>query len=277
MMKRLFFALTLSFLAGQSLAQKYSLEKIWETDTVVAVPESVLPDYSKGFMFVSLVDGQPAEADGKGGVGKLSLGGKIVNMEWITGLNAPKGLGRYKNRLYVADLTEVVIIDINKGKIEKKIPVNGAVGLNDITVDNAGIVYVSDSKKGKVHIIKDDAAALYLDNLGGVNGLKSIGDELYMLAGKSFIKADANRKITNITTLDVGGDGLEPVGNGDFIVTAWTGYIWYVYANGEKELLMDTHLQKKNTADISFDQKKGILYLPTFFGKTVAAYKLKSR
>jgi len=57
-------------------AQSHSLEKSWETDTIVAVPESVLPDASHSFLFVSLIDGGPWDADGKGGVGKLSLDGK---------------------------------------------------------------------------------------------------------------------------------------------------------------------------------------------------------
>jgi len=55
----------------------------------------------------------------------------------------------------------VVVIDIPKGVIEKKIPVPGATGLNDITVDEKGVVYVSDSKSGKIYRIAGDTPALY--------------------------------------------------------------------------------------------------------------------
>jgi hypothetical protein len=34
---------------------------------------------------------------------------------------------------------------------------------------------------------------------------------------------------------------LSQVGNGDFIVTAWSGYIFYVYADGHFETLLDSH------------------------------------
>jgi len=256
-------------------AQQHKLEKIWETDTVVAIPESTLPDYPQNILYVSLIDGGGWEADGKGGVGKLGLDGQHYVPDWITGLNAPKGLGRWVNHLYAADISEVVEIDIQKGKIEKKIPIEGASGLNDITVDSKGVVYVSDSRTGKVHKIENGIPSLYMDNLPGVNGLKSIGDDLYILAKKAVLKADASKNITKITDLPNGGDGIEPVGNGDFIVTEWAGYVYYVYADGRKELLLDTHLQKKNTADIGYDPAAHILYVPGFNGKTVAAWRLK--
>lgn len=273
-MKRFFiaFALCLPVLLK---AQQHKLEKIWETDTVVAIPESTLPDYPQNILYVSLIDGGGWDADGKGGVGKLGLDGKQYVPGWITGLNAPKGLGRWANHLYVADISEVVSIDIQKGKIEKKIPIEGASGLNDITVDAKGVVYVSDSKAGKIHRIENGVPSLYMDNLPGVNGLKSIGDDLYILAKKAVLKADPSKNITKITDLPNGGDGIEPVGNGDFIVTEWAGFVYYVYADGRKELLLDTHLQKKNTADIGYDPAGHILYIPGFNAKTVTAYKLE--
>ena len=265
----------LIYLPAFLFAQQHRLEKLWQTDTIVAIPESILPDYKLGILYVSLIDGGGWVADGKGGVGKLSMDGKKYDSAWITGLNAPKGLGRVGNRLYVADISEVIVIDIQKGKIEKKIPIEGAKGLNDITVDTKGIVYVSDSRTNTIHKIENDVASVYIENQKGVNGLKAIGTDLYILNSTSLVKSDAQKNITPISELGFGGDGIEPAGNGDFIVTAWAGAIYYVYADGRKELLLDTREQKKNTADIGYDSVKQILYVPTFNGKTVAAYHLK--
>ncbi len=256
-------------------AQQHSLQKLWETDTVIAIPESVLPDVKSSILYVALIDGQPWEADGKGGVGKMSMDGKKNNATWITGLNAPKGMGKVGNRLYVADIDEVVVINISTGKIEKKIKFDSAQGLNDITVSDKGTVYVSDSKTGSVWQLKNDKPVLYLTNMTGINGLRAVNNDLYILSGKSFVKADANKKITKITELEQGGDGLEPIGNGDFIATSWGGWIYYIHADGRVETLLDTHLEKKNTADIGYDPAKRIVYVPTFFGKQVVAYKLK--
>jgi hypothetical protein len=58
-------------------------------------------------------------------------------------------------------------------------------------------------------------------------------------------------------------------------LTAWAGYIWYAHADGRIETLLETHQQKKNTADIGFDQQKKIIYVPTFIAKTLVAYQLK--
>lgn len=256
-------------------AQQHKLEKLWQTDTIVAVPESVLPDAKNTIVYVSLIEGNPWDADGKGGVGKLTSDGKKYNGKWITGLNAPKGMGKFGNRLYVADISDVVIIDIAQGKIEKKINIEDATGLNDITVAYNGIVYVSDSKTGKIWRIEKDAAALYLDNIDGVNGLKSIKGDLYIGGGKSFLKANAKKQITKVAELPESIDGIEPLGNGDFLVTSWVGYLYYVHANGKFETLLDTQAEKKNTADIGYDAMKKIVYVPTFNGKTVAAYKLR--
>ena len=86
--------------------------------------------------------------------------------------------------------------------------------------------------------------------------------------------ADAAKKLTKMCALEHGGDGIEPIGNGDFIVTAWEGYVYYVQANGKKDVLLDTHTTKKRTADIGYDPKTRIVYVPTFLGKSVAAYHL---
>lgn len=256
-------------------AQQHRLEKLWQTDTTIAVPESVLPDEKEIVLFVSLIDGGGWDADGKGGVAKLSPDGKTYQGTWITGLQAPKGLGRYAGRLYVADITEVVVIDIKKGAVEKRIAVDSARGLNDITVDKKGNVYVSDSRTARIWKIQNDQPALYLENLKGVNGLKSVGDDLIIASGKNFLKADARKNLTKIAELPQGGDGIEPVGGGDYLVTSWGGYIFYVSAGGQVETLLETHQQKINTADIGYDPKKKIVYVPTFNGKSVVAYQLR--
>ena len=105
--------------------------------------------------------------------------------------------------------------------------------------------------------------------------MKSIGEDLYIGSGKSFLKADAKKQITTIAEVPQGIDGIEPIGNGDFVLTAWAGYIWYVHADGKIETLLETYQEKKNTADIGYDQQQHILYVPTFNAKRVVAYKLK--
>jgi hypothetical protein len=136
-------------------------------------------------------------------------------------------------------------------------------------------VYVSDSKTSTIWKIQNDKPSLYLENIKGANGLKAIGNDLLFAQGKDLMKADAKKSVSKIAQVTEGIDGIEPVGNGDYIVTSWVGYIYYVQANGHFETLLDTRSHNKNAADIGYDAAKKIVYVPTFMGKTVAAYKLK--
>lgn len=142
-------------------------------------------------------------------------------------------------------MADVVVVNKRKGTVEKKIAIQTAQWLNDVTVSEKGIVFVSDSKTGRIWRIENDMASLYIDTLKGLNGLKAVGDELYIGAGTSFLKADGNKNITKVAEVSQSIDGIEPVGNGDFILTSWGGYIFYVSTNGNVETLLDTHLEKR--------------------------------
>lgn len=87
-------------------------------------------------------------------------------------------MGIYRNRLNVADLTEVVVIDINKATIIERIPVDRSVFLNDITINTAGAVYASDTRVCKVYRIDKGFVVTLFRHLQGPNGLLALGDEL---------------------------------------------------------------------------------------------------
>lgn len=254
---------------------QHSLEKLWESDTTLAVPESVLPDPQRNVLYVSLIDGEPWGADGKGAIAQVDKSGKIINAAWVSGLHAPKGMGLHGGKLYVADMAEVVVIDVQKGAIEKRIPIAGAQGLNDITIGNGGTVFVSDSRSGKVHRISKGNATTYMEGLKGVNGLLAVGNELYVCTANDVLKTSDGKQTSVVGTMPMGGDGIEPIGNGDLVTSTWSGVVYYITKEGQISTLLDTREQKKNTADIGYDPKERIVYVPTFFAKSVVAYKLK--
>ncbi len=130
------FAFTLVFIITSCTSHaQHSATKLWATDSTLAIPESVLYDAQNKLLYTSLINGKPDSADGVGGIAKVALDGKIINADWVTGLDAPKGLGKFGSALYAADLTQVDVIDMSTGKLTKRIPVPGAAFLNDITVD----------------------------------------------------------------------------------------------------------------------------------------------
>jgi sugar lactone lactonase YvrE len=263
--------------ATVAICQSHQLVKLWETDTLLRVPESVLYDAGRNLLYVSNIGGKQAwEKDGSGSIGKVSTDGKIIMVEWVKGLEAPKGMGMYKDRLYVADIDVVVVIDIRQGKIIEQIPVEGAQGLNDITVDKKGVVYVSDSRTKKVHQIVNGKVSSFLENLKGPNGVLVLGDNFYVLDQGAMYKVGKDKTLTMIVDgIEGGTDGIVNVKENEFIVTAWSGAIWYINSTGKIELLLDTQEQKINSADIGYNAKKRIIYVPTFWKNTVVAYSLK--
>lgn len=160
-MKKTLFQLGLMFTIFSSQAQTQQLTKIWESNEGLPVPESVLYDGVKSLLYVSLIDGSGTEKDGKGGIALLNLDGTMRNAKWATGLNAPKGLSLYKGLLYVADINSVVVIDVITGNTVDEIDIAGSRFLNDVTVDNNGIVYVSDTRDNKIYQIRNGNYSIY--------------------------------------------------------------------------------------------------------------------
>ena len=269
--------LALSAAATALFAGSHQLVKQWETEAVFKTPESVLLDRANHVLYVSNIDGQdPWKADGTGSIGKLGLDGKVIAVEWVKGLQAPKGMGLYQGKLYVADLTEVVVIDIAKGAIVEKIPVAGVQKLNDIAIDAHGIVYVSDSGTNSVTRIEAGKPSLFLEKLKGTNGLLAHDGELYVLDNGGLYQVQKDKSLKLLCDgMEGYTDGVEPVKGGGFVVTGWLGVVYFVGADGQKQLLLDTRAEKSNTADLGYDPETRIAYLPTFFKNTVAAYKLQ--
>jgi len=257
-------------------AQKATVQKLWATDTILKVPESVLVDDKENCLWVSNIDGAANGKDGKGSISKLSKTGTPINLDWITGLNAPKGMAKYKQELYVADLTELIVIDIKKGVIKNKIKVEGSVFLNDVTVNKNGAVFVSDSRTGKVHRYENNKVTIEAENLQGPNGLLSIDDQLLILDRGSLLSLTPGGTISKIMDgMDPSTDGIEKVAPNQYIVSCWNGIVYFVAAGTQKITLFDTRSEKINSADIGYDAKNKIIYVPTFLKNSVVAYQLQ--
>jgi sugar lactone lactonase YvrE len=257
----------------------HKLTQLWESEATLKVPEAVRLDAKRKVLYVSNIDGEPWAIDGKGSIGKVGLDGKVIAAEWVTGLDCPKGLVLSDNGkwLYVADAGGIVVIDIEKGAIKEKIAIPEGVQLNDLAAGDKGTLYVSDSKGKKVYVVKDGKASVHLDEtvLKGPNGLLVHGGALYVLDNNSLNRVEADKSLKVIADGMPGGvDGLENVKGNDFIVSVWSGAVWYVNGDGSKELLFDGKAVKTSTADIGWDPKTMTVYVPTFFKNTIIAFKV---
>lgn len=266
-------------LAAGAQAQTHKLTKVWESDAAFKVPESVRYDARRKVLYVASIDGQPWAADGKGSIGKLGLDGKVIAAEWVTGLEAPKGMALSENGklLYVADIGGIVVIDIKKGRIKEKIAIPEGIQLNDLVSDGKGTLYISDSRGKKVFAVKNGKASVHLDEsvLKGPNGLLVRDGVLYVLDDNSLNQVQPDKSLKVLASgMEGGPDGLEHVQGDDYIVTVWRGGLWYVKGDGTKELLFDGKAVETSTADIGWDPATKTAYVPTFFKNTVIAFKV---
>lgn len=275
--KIVFFLIVCFFTTLNAFSQ--SLEKLWATDSVLKLPESVLFDAKNERLFVSNIDGKGIwEKDRKGSISLVTLSGKVLNPQWINGLHAPKGMALFQTILLIADVDSLVFIETTRAAIVKKIYIPDAKGLNDVAIDKRGNIYVSDSKTKKIHMIgfaKLDIST-YVDGLGEPNGIFFVDKTLYFVDGDGFYKLGKDKeKILIAKGLEGSPDGIEQIDDETFLVSCLSGMIWQIKLNGEKKLLIDTSKDSINAADIGFDKKNKVVFVPTFWKNYVAAYQLK--
>ena len=200
----------------------------------------------------------------------------MIKNDWVTGLTSNKGSALYNGLLYTAETSSVAVIDVDKATIIKRIPVEGAQMLNDVAVDSKGIVYVTDTRGAKVYRIEGDKPAVYLENMPGANGLLTVNTDLYVLTSTSFQKVDANKVITKISDgFESGLDGIVMIAKNEFIISNYQGILYYVKADGTKQLLLDTRADRIMSNDISYNSKTKTLYVPSFSTNRIIAYKVK--
>lgn len=109
---------------------------------------------------------------GDGTIATVDAIGQLLQMDFVAGLEAPKGTGIGGGMLDVADIDLLAAIDLASGAVTATNGGEGIVFLNGVTVGSDGTVYVSDTFGNAVYKIKDDGLALVAQGpgLSGANG-----------------------------------------------------------------------------------------------------------
>ncbi|MGI9450374.1 MAG: SMP-30/gluconolactonase/LRE family protein [Geminicoccaceae bacterium] len=265
------------------------LDVAWET-TGFEGPESVVFDESDGVLYVSNINGDGTAVDGNGYISKLSTAGEVLEKQWATGLNGPKGMALHGGMLYVSDINELAVIDVATGQITATHKAPDAKFLNDVAAHQDGRVFVSDIITNTIHVLENDTFEIWLQDeaLENPNGLLAEADRLLVAAWGAMAEdfsteVPGHMKAVDYETKEISSlgegepvgnlDGVEPDGKGGYLVTDWmSGGLYRFSADGKAEMLMDLN---QGSADHEVIEADGIAVIPMMMDGNVTAYKVE--
>ena len=280
-----------SYGEGNAAAKEPVAASPLSTVTDLKMPESSIA-HPDGRIFVTEIG-----EFNKGGDGKVTVintdGSKSTLAE---GLNDPKGIDMFNNQLYVADVDQVVRIDLNGNKTVIAKPSDfqsKPVFLNDIEVDGIGNVYVSDSgedsgkhaaiykitPQGKVIQLIGDNSGIKRPNgllLDGVNALLVADFGTGKLFRLDFSEQDGKVK-SSLTLLNQGFgsvDGLVRDPNGVLYVSDWAGgKVWQLSEpKATPQLISEGH---QSSADISISADGKTILMPDMKAGTLVPISIR--
>jgi sugar lactone lactonase YvrE len=267
---------------ASTLFRHQSIEKSWETPPEFRTPESVLYDPVRNRLYISNYDRfNPSYTNVKQSISLVQPDGSIEKKDWITGLTNPSGMVLYKSKLFIVERKSIAEFDTESGGLIKRHPIPNAVFPNDIAVDKAGNLYISDSGKSVIYRFADGAFEEWFsgDQLKNPNGIFIHKNRLLIgNTGDHCLKAIdiASKEISRITCLGNGTiDGIKVDKNGNFLVSHWEGRLFKVTASGKVSKILDTTGPGFNIADFEYIASKNLLVIPNYSKEKVSAFTLK--
>ena len=263
------------------------LTESWTLAEGLDRPESAIYDAEREVIYVSNLVGPGDAIDGVGYISKVGLDGSMIEQEWISGLNAPKGLTRYNNTLYGTDINALLEINIDTGEIVNRYEVEGDVYLNDVTVLANGTVYVTDSRYSKIYQLSGGELSVWFEgpSIQMPNGIHVIGEELWVVAGDGstdnpgtarYLQAISleNQRVRAVMGTQPEGalDAVEPDGQGGIFVTDW-GSGRLMYFDEERGFSVLQQLGQ-GAADVDYIVETNMLYVPVMMEGELIAYQV---
>lgn len=277
-------------ISASALADNLILEKQWQTADELKEPESVVYDIMRRSIYVSNINGEPSAIDGNGFISLIANDGKIEKLKWIDGLNAPKGMAMRGKQLFVTDINELIVIDVEKAEITKRFTADEKSFLNDVAVDSSGIIYVTDTATNRIYRLYKGTFEIWIDDpkLESPNGLYIDNQHIIVsswgkptegwktdVPGHILIVSPKDKSIKDFAQgTPIGNlDGLSKYDSTSYLVTDWMqGKLMQAHADGEVNTLLELG---QGSADILLLRSKRLLLIPQMMKGNLVAYSIK--
>lgn len=217
-------------------------------------PEAVRYDPDQKVYFISNWSGGGNTQNSSGFITKADDEGNIIELKFMTGtesypLHAPRGMFIHNETLWAADVFGIHGFNKNSGEQTHYIGFdNFEIGfLNDVSGDENGTLYVTDTGRSKVFKVQNDQVSVYLDSLAyAPNGITfNPNSQEFLLApwggAQSFLSFNSNAAINEFATLEGGYfDGIEFIGETLFSASQSDSSIRIYNSEMEKILIKTT-------------------------------------
>lgn len=283
-MKRAFLASLLAACLGQPIHaqdEQAKIREIWSVSDGLFEPESVAVDEDRNVIYVSNVVGYGI--NGQGYISQLSMSGRVIKAKWVEGLNAPTGLALKDDKLFIADVNSLKVLDVNSGKIVSSHPTpDRNPCLNDVALAGDGTAYVSGSCSNTIYKLEGHNLVPFITNreaLHYVNGLFTSGELLLSggwqirlwnrLTGQPLADGPVTRQ-PNVKDID----GIAWDGSAFLMSMVDDPRLWRLNASGVAVPISE---QAFHALDFYYDDLTGLLVMPQNLGEgqyKVTAYRL---
>ena len=240
--------------------------------TGLSEPEAVRYDEDQNVYFISNFNGGGNDQDENGFITKVDAEGNVLDLKFMTGtaeapFHAPRGMYIENRSLWVADVTGVHVFDTQTGNHQKFIDFSTFEPgfLNDVSGDDSGIIYVTDTGKPIVYKIEKDKPSVFLDSLAIYpNGITyNLNRNLFVLApwrqDTTFYAFNSNGELNAEYNFQGGNfDGLE-FDEGMLLVASQVDQSIRIHDGSTNKILIHTI---GRPADIGIDRKNKVLAVP---------------